>query len=161
MNKAVWMNSGLSFRQQPLFSVLCRDAGECMWVVTDSWKATRVWSMGHWLLLLLSVAVHAGTASSGCLAPQPLVGWVDGAGILQKRQVRDWEEKRRRQTVFWWLGDKVLQPSIKKKLFSEVWEVWMCHTVRMGACVFSFQQRGLVCSIDLACAFRKLVCVCV
>lgn len=156
--------AALWLRLQLLFSGSCVEMQErsSSWAVNDSWKATRVWCTGHWLLQLLSGAMHTGTAGRGC---PPLVE--DGGMEQVKRRRRRSETEKERDgawKVAQWLGVKVLQPliwSFFKSLFQRCRRSGCATGFRVCACVFSFQERRQVCSIGLACAFRLWVWVCV
>lgn len=129
-----------------LFYGSCVEMQEtCFERSTDNWIATRVWFMGHWLLQLLSDAVHAGTAGSGCL---PLVGWRDGAGkAVKKMQVRDRKENRQRQTALWWLGVEVVQPPIWSFFKSFFFFQWCGRS----GCVTGFYVCVCVCGLHRSC----------
>ncbi len=146
MNKAVCRKS-LFQSASAVFWALCGDAGEILWAVTDSWKATRAWRTGHWLLQLLSGALHAGIAGSG-----RLVGRRDGAGEVETEGV----------VVTWCRSAAAFHLKLFLKLFSEMWEVWMCHGgLRVCVCFLSSEAWASLLHRSCMCIYCVGVCVCV
>lgn len=133
MNKADFIGT-LYLRQQLASCVKMQ--GRSFEQRFDGLKASIVWCMGHWLLRLLSDALHAGTAGSDCLPP---VGCSRESGEDMSQRPK-WKG---RETWCWNVSSFYLKLSTKR-----------CGRSGYVVCVLSYQKCGQVCSISFVCVLH-------
>lgn len=132
-----------------------------LWLSVGKQPETGAWVTGS----CICCQVQCMLGQRAVVVCLPGFSWDGGMEQVKWRKRRSETEKKRdgdRWVVVTWCQNvAAFHLKLFQKLYSEVWEVWMCHGVCVCACVFSFQKRGQVCSIGLSCAFSLWVWVCV